>query len=161
MQDDIQVMPPDRPRFDRPVKILVVVAGGEAEVNAALLLGAMARLDAAGAEADQIILPRVGDVPQALGLAERMQDYDGYVVLGAVIGLAGIWAEVARALNALGMGGGLNGNGLILAETAAEALNLAHPDAGNAGGEAAAAVLGLIGLARDWAGKTKGIGFRA
>ncbi len=162
MQDStIEVIEGSRPRFDRPVKILVAVAGPEQDINAALVKGALAELEAAGAEVEEISLPRVGDVPQALALAERMQDYDGYVVLGAVIDLPVLWSEVARALTGLGMSGGLNGNGLILAETPAAAMQLALPEGGNAGGEAAASVLGLIGLAREWGGKSKGIGFRA
>lgn len=162
MQDEtITVTEGEGPRFNKPVKVLVALAGMESAVNEALLKGAMAELDAAGAEVDQVNLPRVGEVPQALALAERMRDYDGYVVLGAVIGLGTLWAEVARALTGLGMAGGLNGNGLILADTPAAAMQLALPEGGNAGGEAAASVLGLIELARGWAATPKGIGFRA
>lgn len=147
-------------RFSRPVKILVALAGAETAVNDALLQGALAELS--GAEVDQITLPRVTDLPQALALAERMRDYDGYVVLGAVIGLPAVWTEVSRALTGLGMAGGLNGNGLILADTPAAAMQLALPEGGNAGGQAAASVLDLISLSRDWSsGSTKGIGFRA
>ena len=145
----------------KPVKILLAVAGAEAAVNAALLAGAQARLMAAGAEVEEIRLTRVADLPQALALAEAMQDFDGYVVLGAVIAAPYLWADVSRALTGLGMGGGLNGNGLVLADTAEAALVAADPKGADAGGQAAASVLGLIALAEGWKGRTKGIGFRA
>jgi 6,7-dimethyl-8-ribityllumazine synthase len=150
----------DANQSGKPVKILIAVAGAEAAVNAALLAGAQAKLAAAGAEVEEIRLTRVGDLPQALALAESMQDFDGYVVLGAVIGATHLWSDVSRALTGLGMGGGLNGNGLVLADSAEAALALSDPKGADAGGAAAASVLGLIALAKGWKGQTKGIGFR-
>lgn len=149
------------PMPGKPVKILLAVAGAEAAVNAALLEGAKAKLAAAGAEVEDIRLTRIGDVPQAVALAEAMQDFDGYVVLGAVIAAPHLWADVTRALTGIGMGGGLNGNGLVLADSAEAALVAADPKGADAGGAAAASVLGLIALARGWKDLTKGIGFRA
>ena len=145
----------------KTLKILLAVAGAEAAVNAALVAGARARLAAAGAEVEEIALARVMDLPQALALAEAMQDFDGYVSLGAVIGAPHLWADVSRALTGLGMGGGLNGNGLVLADSAEAALVAADPMGADAGGAAAASVLGLIALADGWKNRTKGIGFRA
>ena len=146
----------------KPVKILLVVAGeAAAAVNAALLAGAGAKLAAAGAEVEEIRLTRISDVPQALALAEAMQEFDGYVVLGAVIAAPHLWADVSRALTGIGMGGGLNGNGLVLADDAQAALLAADPMRADAGGAAAASVLGLIALATGWKIRTKGIGFRA
>ena len=149
------------PNAGKPVKILLVIAGEDAAVNAALLAGAGAKLAAAGAEVEEIRLTRVLDVPQALALAETMQEFDGYVVLGAVIAAPHLWADVSRALTGIGMGGGLNGNGLVLADSAEAALVAADPKGADAGGAAAASVLGLIGLAKGWKARTKGIGFRA
>ena len=144
------------------MKILLVVAGeAAAAVNAALLAGAGAKLAAAGAEVEEIRLTRISDVPQALALAEAMQEFDGYVVLGAVIAAPHLWADVSRALTGIGMGGGLNGNGLVLADSAEAALVAADAKGADAGGAAAASVLGLIALARGWRARTKGIGFRA
>jgi 6,7-dimethyl-8-ribityllumazine synthase len=145
----------------KPVKILLAVAGGEAAVNAALVAGAKARLAAAAAEVEEIALARVIDLPQALALAETMQDFDGYVALGVVIGEPHLWADVSRALTGLGMGGGLNGNGIVLADSAAAALVAADPLGADAGGQAAASVLALVALATGWKNRTKGIGFRA
>ena len=144
----------------KPVKILLAVAGGEAAVNAALVAGARAKLAAAGAVVEEIALVGVADLPQALALAEAMQDFDGYVALGAVIGAPHLWSDVSRALTGLGMGGGLNGNGLVMADSAAAALAAADPAGADAGGQAAASVLGLVSLARGWKARTKGIGFR-
>jgi 6,7-dimethyl-8-ribityllumazine synthase len=145
----------ETPKFDKPVKLLVVVAGTDAEVNALARSGAMAALT--GIQVEEISLPRVADVPQALGLAERLQEFDGYVVLGLVLGAAEGWSDVARALTGLGMGGALNGNGLIWAKDRAEALKVAEA----AGSAAALSVLNLIALSRTWTTMTKGIGFRA
>ena len=141
----------DSARAEKPTKILVALAGAEPALGEALLAGARAKLDGFGAEVEVIRLSRVRDVPQALALAERMQEFDGYVALGVVTGRS----HVERALMGLGMSGGLVGIGLVAAEgCTAEAATLE-------GGAAAVSVLELIGLARAWAGKSKGIGFRA
>jgi len=149
------------PNPGKPLKILLAIAGDVAAVNAALLAGAGAKLAAAGAEVEEIRLTRILDVPQALALAETMQQFDGYVVLGAVIAAPHLWADVSRALTGIGMGGGLNGNGLVLADSAEAALVAADPKGADAGGAAAASALGLISLAKGWQARTKGIGFRA
>ena len=155
------VGPAEVAHFDKPVKVLVVQAGPETAVNAALAEGARAVLAAAGVEIEEIAVLGMADLPQALALAERMQDFDAYVALGAVIDSPSIWGEVARALSALGMSGALNGNGVVLAETAEEALEMADPKGIDVGGGAARSALSLVALARGWSETTKGIGFRA
>ncbi len=152
--------PAEPPHFDKPVKVLMVQAGPETEVNAALARGARAVLEASGVEIEEIALPGLADLPQALALAERMQDFDAYVALGAVIASPDLWSEMAHALSALGMSGVLNGNGVLLAETVEEAAEMADPSGIDVGGAAARSVLNLVALARGWGARSKGIGFR-
>jgi 6,7-dimethyl-8-ribityllumazine synthase len=52
------------------------------------------------------------------------------------------------------------GNGILTVENHAQAVVRANPSEQDKGGGAAMAALHLIALARGWAGKTKGIGFR-
>ena len=53
------------------------------------------------------------------------------------------------------------GNGILTVENRAQAEVRADPKGQNKGGGAAAAALHLVALSRGWAGKSKGIGFRA
>jgi 6,7-dimethyl-8-ribityllumazine synthase len=135
------------PGFDKPVRVLLVVARGAA----ALVAGAEAVLARVGAEVERVDVPGVLELAPAIALAERLESFDGYVALGSAQGP--LWSEVTRVLQALALGGALNGNGVVLAEGS---------DAAMAGGQQAAeAVLHLIALSRRWSAKTKGIGFRA
>jgi 6,7-dimethyl-8-ribityllumazine synthase len=153
------------PRFDKPLKLLIVVAPYYKDVADDLVAGAQAVLDEAGAAHELIEVPGALEVPQAIALAERMSNYDGYVALGCVIRgetthYETVCNDSSRALMLLGLQGACIGNGILTVETRDQAVVRAEPAGQNKGGGAAAAALHLIALARRWAGPAKGIGFK-
>ena len=154
------------PAFDTPVKLLVVVAPYYKDIADNLVAGARAVGEACGAEVDLIEVPGALEVPTAIAMAERLAEYDGYVALGCVIRgetthYDTVCNDSSRALSLLGLQGACIGNGILTVENRAQAEVRADPKGQNKGGGAAAAALHLVALSRKWAGKTKGIGFRA
>jgi 6,7-dimethyl-8-ribityllumazine synthase len=154
------------PAFDRPVKLLVVVAPYYKDIADNLVAGAKAVAAACGAEVEVIEVPGALEVPTAIALAERQAQFDGYVALGCVIRgetthYDTVCNDSSRAISLLGLQGACIGNGILTVENRAQAEVRADPAGQNKGGGAAAAALHLIALSRKWAGQTKGIGFRA
>jgi 6,7-dimethyl-8-ribityllumazine synthase len=154
------------PGFDKPVKLLIVVAPYYKDIADNLLAGAKAVAGQCGAEVEVIEVPGALEVPSAIALAERLAEYDGYVALGCVIRgetthYDTVCNDSSRALSLLGLQGACIGNGILTVENRAQAEVRADPAGQNKGGGAAAAALHLIALSRKWAGKSKGIGFRA
>ena len=153
------------PVFDKPVKLLIVVAPYYRDIADDLIAGARAMAVACGAEVDLIEVPGALEVPTAIGIAERMAKFDGYVALGCVIRgetthYDTVCNDSSRALSLLGLQGACIGNGILAVENHDQAVVRADPAGQNKGGNAAAAALHLVALQRKWAGQTKGIGFR-
>jgi 6,7-dimethyl-8-ribityllumazine synthase len=154
------------PKFDKPVKLLIVVAPYYKDIADNLVAGARAMGEACGATVDMIEVPGALEVPTAIALAERMADYDAYVALGCVIRgetthYDTVCNDSSRAISLLGLQGACIGNGILTVENRVQAEARADPAGQNKGGGAAAAALHLLALSRTWAGKSKGIGFRA
>ncbi len=154
------------PQFDKPVKLLIVVAPYYKDITDAMVAGARAVAADCGAEVDLVEVPGALEVPTAIAMAERQAKFDGYVALGCVIRgetthYDTVCNDSSRALSLLGLQGACIGNGILTVETRAQAMVRAEVAGQNKGGGAAAAALHLIALSRTWAGATKGIGFRA
>jgi 6,7-dimethyl-8-ribityllumazine synthase len=154
------------PTFDKPVKLLIVVAPYYKDIADNLIAGARAVAAEAKAEVDLVEVPGALEVPSAIALAERLAEYDGYVALGCVIRgetthYDTVCNDSSRALSLLGLQGACIGNGILTVENRPQAEVRADPKGQNKGGGAAAAALHLVALSRKWAGMTKGIGFRA
>lgn len=154
------------PRFDKPVKLLIVVAPYYRDIADSMIAGARATATEAGATTDLIEVPGALEIPTAIGIAQRMADYDGFVALGCVIRgetthYDTVCNDSSRGITMLGLQGLCIGNGILTVENRAQAEVRADPAGQNKGGGAAAAALHLIALSRKWAGQTKGIGFRA
>lgn len=154
------------PSFERPVRLLIVVAPYYKDIADNLVAGARATAAACGAEVELVEVPGALEVPTAIAMAERLAKYDGYVALGCVIRgetthYDTVCNDSSRAISLLGLQGAAIGNGILTVENRAQAEVRANPDGQNKGGGAAAAALHLIALSRNWAGQTKGIGFRA
>ena len=152
------------PVFDKPVKLLIVVAPYYRDIADALVAGARAVAEAAGASVELVEVPGALEVPTAIRLAHRQADFDGYVALGCVIRgetthYDTVCTDSSRALSLLGLDGCCIGNGILTVENREQALVRAAVDKGNKGGGAAAAALHLVALSRKWARATKGIGF--
>ena len=154
------------PSFAKPVKLLIVVAPYYKDITDQLVAGARGVAAACGAEVDLVEVPGALEVPTAIGLAERMAKYDGYVALGCVIRgetthYETVCNDSSRAITLLGLQGACIGNGILTVENRAQALARAEVAGQNKGGGAAAAALHLIALSRSWAtGDRGGMGFR-
>ena len=154
-----------RPQFDKPVKLLIVVAPYYRDIADALVAGAQAEIEAAGGTWDLVEVPGALEVPTAIGIADRRSNFDGYVALGCVIRgetthYETVCNDSSRALQLLGLQGLCIGNGILTVENKAQAQVRAEVAGQNKGGGAAAAALHLIALAGKWAADRKDIGFR-
>ena len=154
----------ERPSFDTPVKVLIVVAPYYKDIADDMVAGARAALAAAGAEVDLVEVPGALEVPTAIRIAFRQADYDGFVAIGCVIRdetthYETVCNDSSRAIQLLGLDGACIGNGILTVENHEQAAVRADPAAQNKGGGAAAAALHLIALTRRFAKKETGVGF--
>ena len=153
------------PVFDKPVKLLIVVAPYYRDIADNLVAGAKAVIAAAGAEVDLVEVPGALEVPTAIAMAERLAKFVGYVALGCVIRgetthYDTVCNDSSRAISLLGLQGACIGNCILTVENRTQAEVRADPAGQNKGGGAGAAALHLVALSRKWAGASKGIGFR-
>lgn len=153
------------PVFDKPVKILIVVAPYYRDIADALIAGAKATIERCGGSWDLIEVPGALEIPTAIALAERQSNFDGHVALGCVIRgetthYDTVCNDSSRGLMLLGLQGACVGNGILTVENREQAVVRAAPDGQDKGGGAAAAALHLVALSRRWAGERRGIGFR-
>ncbi len=155
----------ERPSFDKPVKILIVVAPYYKDISDQLIAGAVAEIEAAGGTAEIEEVPGALEVPTAIAIMDRARSYDGYVALGCVIRgetthYETVCNESAHAISMLGLKGLCIGNGILTVENRDQAHARADAQGQNKGGGAAAAALHLIALTRKGRNTAKGIGFR-
>ena len=141
------------PTLDRPARLLIVVAPFYRQVADALLAGAGAALEAAGAGFEVVEVPGALEIPTAIAIAARSGRFDGFVALGCVIRGETTHDETvcndsSRGLTLLGLQGICIGNGILTVETSGQAEVRAAPDGQDKGGGAARAALHLIALAR-------------
>lgn len=156
----------DLPKFDRPVRLLLVVSPYYKDISDNQVAGAKAVAAACGADVELVEVPGALEIPTAIALAERQNPFDGYVALGCVIRgetthYDTVCNDSSRAITLLGLQGACIGNGILTVENEDQAIVRADPHGQNKGGGAAAAALHLIALSRKWASQTQGIGFRA
>lgn len=156
---------PTPPVFDRPTRVLIVVAPYYKEIADDLLAGAKAACETAQAMYDVVEVPGALEVPQAITLAAADAAYDGFVALGCVIRgetthYETVCNDSSRGLTLLGLSGTLVGNGILTVETREQALARARVAEQNKGGGAAAAALHLLALSRKWGAPRAGVGFR-
>ena len=154
------------PSFDKPVKLLIVVAPYYKDIADNLIAGARGVAEACGAKVDLVDVPGALEVPTAIAMAERMAEYDGYVALGCVIRgetthYDTVCNDSSRGLMLLGLQGACIGNGILTVETMDQARVRADPAEMNKGGGAAAAALHMIALSRRFTGRRTGVGFLA
>ncbi len=154
------------PQFDKPVKLLIVVAPYYRDIANNLLAGAKAKAALVGAEVEVLEVPGALEIPPAIAMAERLAEFDGYVALGCIMRgetthYDTVCNDSSRGLMMLGLGGSCIGNGILTVENRDQAVVRADPADQDKGGGAALAALHLIAISRKWAGQTKGIGFRA
>lgn len=154
---------PPMPDFDRPVKVLIVVAPYYRDIADDLVAGARRVLEGAGASHELVEVPGALEIPTAIRIAQRTANFDGFVALGCVIRgetthYETVTSESSRGLTLLGLDGCCIGNGILTVENHEQAAVRAGEQ--DKGGGAAAAALHLVALSRKWSGGTKGVGFR-
>lgn len=133
-------------------RILIVEARFYPHLNAMLLAGARAAIEAAGHEHEVITVPGALEIPGAIALAAKSGRYCGFVALGVVIRGETYHFEVvsnesARALMALTLEGYAIGNGILTVEDEAQAIVRADPAQLDKGGGAARAALAMVEIA--------------
>ena len=144
------------PRFDTPVRLLIVVAPYYRGIADGLIAGARAMAARAGAVVDLIEVPGALEIPTAIGMAARSGRFDGFVALGCVVRgetthYDTVCNDSSRGLTLLGLEGVAIGNGILTVENIGQAEVRADPDDQDKGGGAAAAALHLVALSRKYA----------
>lgn len=140
-------------------KVLIVEARYYEDISDALLSGAQAALERAGAVVDRCTVPGALEIPGAIALAAK--HYDGFVALGCVIRGETthydiVSNESARAIMDLTVREGLAiGNGILTCETEEQAWERAKPERLNKGGGAADAALAMIGVRSRFQGPAR------
>jgi 6,7-dimethyl-8-ribityllumazine synthase len=154
-------------------RVLIIEAPYYADVAAELAAGAVAELEARGAQFDRVSVPGALEIPQALGLAcaaglfagspfsvKPTQRYQGAIALGCVIrGETAHYDIVCRNANHWLMHVAAEqhvpvGNGILTVDTEQQAFERARGGRDGKGGEAARACLRLIELAQSFQGQT-------
>ena len=137
--------------------VLIVEGRFYDHISDALLDGAAAVLEGAGARFDRTIVPGALEIPPAIAFAalagERAgKSYDGFVALGCVIRgethhFEIVASESARGLMELGLRHNLCiGNGILTVENEQQAMARASRQQLDKGGAAARACLALISV---------------
>ena len=154
----------EQPFFEKPIKLLVVVAPYYKKIADQLVTGARAEIEAAGGSLELVEVPGALEIPTAIAIAHRKLDFDGYVALGCIIRgetthYDTVCNDSSRALQLLGLQGACIGNGILNVENLNQAEDRSDVSKQNKGGSAALAALHLIALSQKW-GKPKGnVGF--
>ncbi|MEZ7813799.1 MAG: 6,7-dimethyl-8-ribityllumazine synthase [Paracoccaceae bacterium] len=156
----------EMPKFDKPVRVLIVVAPYYKDIADQLVKGALEIAEFGGAAADIVEVPGALEVPTAIALAARQSDYHAFVALGCVIRgetthYDTVCNDSSHGLALLGLQGVCVGNGILTVENFDQAQVRAEAKGQNKGGDAMAAALHLLALSRKWSKTVKGIGFRA
>ena len=128
-----------RPDFDRPVKLLIVVAPYYKDIADDLIAGAKAEIEAAGAGWELVEVPGALEVPSAISMADRQSNFDGFVALGCVIRgetthYETVCNDSSHGLMLLGLQGLAIGNGILTVENRQQAEVRANPKDQDKGG---------------------------
>ncbi len=138
-------------------RILIVEARFYEDIADALVDGATAALDHAGASHERIRVPGAFEIPAAIGFAARGPDaagYDGFIGLGCVIRgqtthYDYVCQESARGLQDLAVRDGVAlGYGILTCDNRDQAMARARRDEHDRGGAAARACLAMIEIKR-------------
>lgn len=144
-------------KMTRKPHLLIVEARFYDELSDALLNGARAALDEAGASFDLVTVPGALEIPAAISFAldgaeAGGRQYDGFVALGVVIRGETYHFEIvanksARGLMDLSVEESLAlGNGILTCDNDEQAWERADPERLDKGGFAARAALSMIAL---------------
>jgi 6,7-dimethyl-8-ribityllumazine synthase len=146
----------------RGARVVIVEARFYDDIQDALLAGATAELDAAGATYDILSVPGALEVPAAIAIAldaakKNGKPYEGAVALGCVIRGDTIHFEIvsmesSRGLMDLSVARSIPlGNGIITVNNEEQAWARARADNLNKGGDAARAAIQMMRIKRKLA----------
>ncbi|HXS06441.1 MAG TPA: 6,7-dimethyl-8-ribityllumazine synthase [Rhizomicrobium sp.] len=133
--------------------ILIVEARYHPAISDALVDGATKALQLGGARFTRVSVPGVLEIPAAIALGAKSGRFQGYVALGSLLLSGGPQIGIMTqscffGLMRLSADQGLCiGNGVVVAQTEADALHMASKEEGDQGGDAARACLSLATLA--------------
>ncbi|MDO8874630.1 MAG: 6,7-dimethyl-8-ribityllumazine synthase [Pseudolabrys sp.] len=156
--------PKSQPSKSSGPRLLIVEARYYQHIADALLKGASAVLDEAGATYDRITVPGALEIPGAIAMAadapkNKKTPYDGYVALGCVIQGETYHFEIvsnesARGLMDLTVARQIAiGNGILTVDTEAQAQARIGGAHGHKGKEAAKAALAMVALKQSLTSK--------
>lgn len=153
-----------RGAFDKPARVLIVVAPYYRAIADELLQGTRAEIEAWGATHETVEVPGALEIAPAIAIAARLGEFHAFVALGCIIRgetshYDTVAQESAHGLTLLGLQGQPVGNGILTVENEEQARVRAEAAGQNKGGGAAAAALHLLQLARRMAKPEKGLGF--
>lgn len=153
------------PLISGTVRLLIVCAPYYRGIADALVAGARAMAERAGASVDLVEVPGALEIPPAIAIAARAGTHDGFVALGCVIRgetthYDTVCNDSSRGLMELGLQGYPVGNGILTVETMKQAKVRADPGGQDKGGGAVAAALHLVALARRFQARTPSRGRR-
>ena len=137
-------------------KVLIVQAKFYQHISTMLLEGAIAELKKHNFDYDIIGVLGAFEIPAAIALASKTNQYQGYVALGCVIRgetthYDYVCIESARGLNELGYKNGLAiGYGIITSENESQAIARADKNQKDKGGFAALACLKMIEIKKQF-----------
>ena len=142
-------------------KILIVEGRYYNDIADELMAGAVAEIEAAGAEFERMAVPGALEIAQVITMAgEAIFDFDGFIALGCVIrGETSHYDIVVNNANhwlyqAAGEALMPVGNGILTVDTKEQALARARGGREGKGGDAARAVLRLIEIRRGFEEKS-------
>ena len=132
---------------------MIVEARYHPAISDALVDGATKALQLGSARFTRVSVPGVLEIPAAIALSARNGRFQGYVALGSLLLAGGPQIGIMTqscffGLMRLSADQGLCiGNGIVVAQTEADALHMALKEEGDQGGDAARACLSLATLA--------------
>ena len=136
------------------MKICVVVADYYPKISKDLIIGTSMMLKKNGMKSfKKIFVPGVFEIPVII--ARNIKDYDAFIALGCVIkGKTPHFAFISKATTNAIMQLSFTykkpiGNGIITCLTKKQALNRSNPQKKNKGGEAAKAILSVLGILKN------------
>ncbi len=136
------------------MNILIVEARYHPAISDALTDGATKALQQGGALFRRVSVPGALEIPAAIALGARSDQFAGYVALGSLVRTGAlhfdlITQNVFYGLTRLSVDHGLCiGNGIVVASTEDSALQMAMKEERDVGGEAARACLAMVVLAQ-------------
>ena len=145
----------DRPGFDEPTKLQIVVSPYYKAIADNMVAGAKAEIEAAGATWDLIEMPGALEIPTAIGISERMSNFDGYVALGCVIRgdtdhYDHVVEQTAKGIKDVGVNTGVPTIfGVLTCDTLEQAIHRAGAKMGNAGRSAMMTAVEMANLMQE------------